>query len=407
MSDRLSAFRHKGFAAFWMANILTGLALQMQTVAIGWQVYDLTRDPFNLGLVGLTQFMPALLLVLVTGSAADRYSRRMILALAAAVKAICAGLFLLLALRGAADVWPMFAILVLFGAARAFHNPARQSFLPNIVGAEDLSSAIALTTTSNQAAIIIGPLLGGLLYGLAPGAAYGSTACFLLIAVVLYLTVPSAGRAIGAQSKSWATLLGGIAYIRRTPVVLGAISLDLFAVLLGGATALLPVFARDILDVGPTGLGLLRSATAMGAIAVGVLLVIRPIQDRAGWIMIATVVLFGLATAVFAFSTTLWLSVVALFVMGGADMVSVNIRQILVQLWTPDDLRGRVTSVNAVFIGASNEVGGFRAGTMAALIGPVGAVGIGAAGILAVTALWVRLFPQLRDVRELNIERAR
>lgn len=400
--DRFAVFRHAGFLRYWIALILTGFAFQMQTVAIGWQVYDLTRNPLDLGLVGLSQFAPALLLVLVTGAVADRYSRRRILGTCLLVQSLCAAGFMLLSRAELSGAVPIFALLVVFGAARAFYNPARQAIVPNLVPASDLPRAIALNMTGAQVATICGPVAGGLLYGISPMAAYGATLVFLLASGVLILSVPKPAQRTTKGHTTWATISGGFRYIWSEKVVLGAISLDLFAVLLGGAAALLPVYARDILEVGPVGLGLLRSATAVGAIAVGALLIARPVTDHAGRIMFASVIAFGAFTLVFALSETLWITLVALVCMGAADMVSVNIRGTLIQIWTPDELRGRVNAVNQVFIGASNEVGGFRAGTMAALIGPVAAVSVGALGTLAVAGFWMRSFPELRRIRALS-----
>jgi MFS family permease len=401
-TDRFALFRHAGYLRYWIALILTGFAFQMQTVAIGWQVYDLTRNPLDLGLVGLSQFLPALLLVLVTGAVADRYPRRRILGVCLIVQAICAAGFVWLSNAGLTGAWPIFGLLVVFGGARAFYNPARQAIVPNLVPAEDLPRAIALNMTSGQVATICGPVAGGLLYGIAPSAAYGATLAFLLASGVLVLGIPKPAQRRPAAYTNWSVISGGFRYIWSEKVVLGAISLDLFAVLLGGAMALLPVYARDILEVGPAGLGMLRSASAVGAICVGAFLIARPVRDHAGRIMFAAVIAFGLFTLVFSLSQTLWISVAALVCMGAADMLSVNIRGTLVQIWTPDDLRGRVNAVNQVFIGASNEVGGFRAGTMAALIGPVAAVAVGALGTLAVAGLWMRAFPQLRRIRSLT-----
>lgn len=402
LPGRAAVFRHGGFLRYWIAMILTGFALQMQTVAVGWQVYDLTRDPFDLGLVGLSQFAPALALVLVTGAVADRFSRRRILGLCLSVQAACATGLLLIALKGGGSALPIFGLLIVFGAARAFYNPARQAIVPNLVPPEELARAIAVASTGSQIATICGPVAGGLLYGVAPAAAYGGTLTFLLAAAALFVSIPQPEQRRAAKGMSWQAISAGVRYIWSEKVVLGAISLDLFAVLLGGATALLPVYARDVLEVGPTGLGFLRSAQAVGAIAVGGWLIARPVSDNAGKVMFASVMGFALFTLVFALSETVWISVVALALMGGADMISVNIRGNLIQLWTPDELRGRVNAVNQVFIGASNELGGFRAGTMAAAIGPVAAVTVGAVGTLAVAGAWMKLFPALRRIRSLS-----
>jgi MFS family permease len=399
---RWVAFRHRGFPAYWISLLLVGFAVQIQTVAVGWQIYDLTRDPFDLGLVGLSQFAPALLLVLVTGTVADRFSRRGIMVACLIVESLVACGLILFAYHASpgAATWPVFAIILVFGTARAFYNPARQSLAPNLVPPEHLSNALLASSTANQTAAICGPVAGGLLYGISPGLPYAVTLVLLLMSAGLVVTIPRQPRRIAAAgARTWATLSAGFRYIWAAKPVLGAISLDLFAVLMGGAMAMLPVYARDVLAIGPTGLGLLRSAPAIGAIAVGFWLMARPIRRHAGAIMFLSVAAFGLSTLVFALSTTLWLSVLALLLAGAFDMVSVNLRSVLVQLWTPDDLRGRVNSVNQVFIGASNELGAFRAGTMATLIGPVAAVAIGGATTIAVAGLWARWFPDLRRVQ--------
>jgi MFS family permease len=332
---------------------------------------------------------------------ADRYSRRVILGICLALMAACAAALLLLTMSGFSVVWPVFVVLAVFGATRAFYNPARQAIVPNLVPKADLPRAIAVISTGQQVATICGPAVGGLLFALAPEAAYGATLAALLVSAVLFLSIPQPSQIKSGKAVNWETLNAGFRYIWSEKVVLGAISLDLFAVLLGGAVALLPVYAADILQVGPTGLGFLRAAQAIGAIAMGAWLVFRPVRDHAGQTMLITVLVFGLLTLIFALSETLWLSVVALMGMGAADMISVNIRSSLVQIWTPDDLRGRVNAVNQVFIGASNEVGGFRAGTMAVLIGPVAAVAVGAVGTVAVAGAWAVLFPDMRRIRSL------
>lgn len=402
-AGRFAAFSNRGFLAYWAAIMLTGFAVQIQTVSVGWYVYDLTRNPFDLGLVGLSQFLPALLLVVVTGSVADRFSRRGIMAVCLVAMAGVAMTLLLVTSHGYTEVWPVFASVSLYGVARAFYNPARQSLIPNLVPSQHLPTAIAANSTGNQMATICGPAVGGLLYAIRPELAYGAAAIFVLLAALLVaFAIPRQGRRPGKLAPGWGTLSAGFNYIWSNKLVLGAISLDLFAVLFGGAIALLPVYARDILAVGPAGLGLLRSGPAIGAIAVSTLLMIRPIRNHAGLIMFLAVGGFSIATMVFALSTMLWLSVAMLILVGAFDMVSVNLRSILVQLSTPDELRGRVNAVNQVFIGASNEVGAFRAGSMAILVGPVAAVALGGAATLAVAVLWSRLFPGLRHVRQLR-----
>ncbi|WP_026871503.1 MFS transporter [Inquilinus limosus] len=397
-----SVFRHRGFACYWTAKLIATFAVQFVSVAVGWQVYDLTRDPFDLGLVGLVQFLPSLALVLVTGAAADRYNRRMIMAVCIVGEILCALALLALTIGGDHRVWPIFAVLAALGVARAFLNPAAQSLLPNLVPAADLSTAIAWNSSSWQIGTITGPVIGGLLYGLAPEVPYASAAVLMAASVVLVALIPKPAQKTVPEPASWDSLGAGFRYIWGEKVVLGAISLDLFAVLLGGATALLPAYARDILDVGPWGLGLLRAGPGIGALVVAIWLARRPIEDRAGLILFVCVAGFGAFTCVFGASTLPWLSILALILMGAFDMASVYVRETLIQLWTPDSLRGRVNAVNMVFVGASNEVGEFRAGLSAALIGVVPAVVVGGLGTMAVAALWSAWFPQLRRIRHLN-----
>jgi len=397
-----SAFRHRGFRFYWSARFLAAFSIQIVSVAVGWQIYDQTRDPLLLGLAGLVQFAPSLALVLVTGAAADRLSRRRIMAACIAAEAACALVLLALTLGAAGAVWPMFAILSVFGVARAFFSPAMQSLLANLVPRDAFANAVAWNSSSWQTATILGPVAGGLLYGLAPEAAYGTAATLFAAAATITMLIPKPDQRTSLKPASWNTLLAGFSYISGQPIVLGAISLDLFAVVLGGATALLPVFARDLLEVGPWGLGLLRSAPGIGAVAMGLWLIRKPIRDHAGLVMFGAVIVFGLATVTFGTSTVTWLSIAALVVMGAADMVSVTVRATLIQLRTPDEVRGRVNAVNTLFIGASNELGEFRAGTMAALIGTVPAVIVGGVGTILVAGLWSRWFPELREARRLD-----
>ena len=401
-SDHWGAFRHRGFLLFWLSRLSATFAAQILSVAIGWQIYDLTRDPFDLGLVGLVQFAPALLLVLVTGTVSDRYNRRRIVAICLFVEAACGLAFLGLTVSGRISPGWIFAILAVFGTARAFVNPAASSLIPNLVPERDLAGAIAISSSAWQTAIIVGPVVGGLLYGVAAAAPYGSGVALLAIAAILVLFVPQPRQKTTPEPPNWSSVVAGFRYVWNEKIVLGAISLDLFAVLLGGATALLPAYARDILHTGPWGLGLLRAAPGIGAIAVALTLAARPVRDRAGVTMFVTVGLFGAFTLVFGVSTAVWLSVAALALAGAADMISVYIRETLIQLWTPDAVRGRVNAVNAVFVGASNELGEFRAGTVAALIGVVPAVVIGGIGTLAVAGLWAWAFPMLRQARRLD-----
>jgi len=397
-----SVFRHRGFACYWTARLIATFAVQFVSVAVGWQVYDLTRDPFDLGLVGLVQFLPSLALVLVTGAAADRFNRRAIMAICIGAEILCTLALLALTLGADHRVWPIFAVLAGFGIARAFLGPAVQSLLPNLVPASELSTAIAWNSSSWQIATISGPVIGGLLYGLAPEVPYACAAVLMAASVALVALIPKPAQKTVPEPASWETLGAGFRYIWGEKVVLGAISLDLFAVLLGGATALLPAYARDILDVGPWGLGLLRAGPGIGALVTAIWLARRPIADGAGLIMFACVAGFGLFTCVFGASKLPWLSIVALALMGAFDMVSVYVRETLIQVWTPDALRGRVNAVNMVFVGASNELGEFRSGISASLIGVVPAVVVGGLGTMAVAALWAAWFPQLRRIRHLN-----
>jgi MFS family permease len=391
-TERWAAFQNTAFLKYWLARLFGGFAAQIQTVAVGWQVYDITRDPLDLGYVGLSQFLPALALVLVTGAVADRFKRRTIMAVCLGLEALCAAALLYFSAAGMKEVWLIFLILAGFGTARAFYGPAQQSLLPNIVPPELLPNAIALSSTGWQLSTLVGPVAGGLLYGISPEAAYIVATLLLLGAAVLVLLIPRPAQRSMSEPPTWETVVAGFKYIWHEKIVLGAISLDLFAVLLGGATALMPVYARDILEVGPWGLGLLRAGPAFGAIAVALYLTTHTIQDHAGRLMFLFVAVFGLATVVFGISTLVWVSVIALAVMGAADMVSVYIRETLIQLWTPDAVRGRVNAVNMVFIGASNELGEFRAGVSAALIGAVPAVVFGGVGTVAVAVLWYRWF---------------
>ncbi len=392
----LGALRHRGFALFLSARSLATLAVQMQSVAVGWQVYDLTGDPLDLGLVGLAQFLPFILLILIAGHVADRFSRRAILALCYAVEVLCAGLLLWFTVSGAQVVWPVFGVLVLFGSARAFAMPTAQALTPNLVPRESFGNAVALHSTFGHGATIVGPVLGGLLYLVGPEVVYSVVMAILLISVGLMLAVRVPATVRTFAPATWSSLLDGLRFVRSRPVVLGAISLDLFAVLFGGARALLPAFASDILHTGPDGLGLLRTAPAVGAAAIAVVMTIRPIRRRVGAWMFGGVALFAVSTIGFGLSTQIELAVAALILLGAGDMVSVYIRHVLVQLETPDEIRGRVSAVNAVFIGASNELGEFESGVTAAWWGLVPAILVGGGATLLVTGLWMRWFPSLR-----------
>lgn len=402
LDQRYAAFRHAAFLRYWVSRFLASFAAQVMSVAVGWQIYDLTRDPFDLGLVGIIQFLPSLLLVLVTGTAADRFGRRLIMGTSSLVEAACAIALLAFALHGPTGPGPVFAVLAVFGVARAFFSPASGALVANLVPQEDFANAVAWNSSAWQLATIVGPVAGGLLYGLGAETAYCTAALLMAAGGLLVFSIPKPAQRSSVDKPTLATLFAGFGYIRRERIVLGAISLDLFAVLLSGATALLPVYARDILELGPWGLGLLRAAPSFGAIFVALWLAAHPIRDRAGLLMLGAVVVFGTFTCVFGLSTTGWLSIVALALLGAADMVSVYVRETLIQLWTPDELRGRVNAVNMVFVGASNELGEFRAGMMASAIGTVPAVVFGGVGAVGVALLWAALFPEMRKVRHVS-----
>jgi len=402
MSNRFAAFRHPSYNRYFLSRFLTSFSVQIVSVAVAWQMYDVTRNPALLGWIGLVQFLPALLLVLVTGNAADRLGRRLVMGSAALVMMSCAALILWRVLSGAFEPMLILGLLTLFGTARAFYGPAATSLAVNLVPREDFPNAVSWVTTSWQMATIAGPVIGSLLYGLAPGAAYGTATGLFILAAGLIFSIPAPDQQILREPPTLSSLFGGFGYIWKEKVVLGAISLDLFAVLLGGAVALMPVYARDILDVGELGLGLLRAAPGVGAILAIGLITAWPVRDHAGWILLVSVALFGLATAVFGASTLAWLSILALICVGGFDMVSVYVREIILQLWTPDEVRGRVSAVNSIFLGASNQLGETRAGFMAAFAGPVVTVvggGFAAIGVVAASAV---IFPELRRIRTLE-----
>jgi len=400
--------RHRPFRLFWLARVSATMALQMQVVAIGWQIYAMTGSPLDLGLVGLAQFVPAFLLMLVAGHVADRYDRTVILRLCQIFEGAGAALLALGTAAGWLNREWIFFIAVLIGTARAFEMPSLQALLPLIVPARLLPKAVAGSASANQTATIAGPAIGGLLFALNPILVYATCAMLFLAAsfMIALLSAQNAYRpaklSANREKISFEVLFAGIAFIRNKPAILGAISLDLFAVLLGGATALLPIYAKDILQTGPLGLGLLRAAPAIGALLMAVALARWSLSKNAGRKMFAGVAIFGIATIVFALSTSFALSLAALVVLGAADMVSVVVRQTLVQMRTPDNMRGRVTAVNALFIGTSNQLGEFRAGVMAQFTGALFSVLIGGLGTLAVVALWMKLFPSLLKVDDLG-----
>lgn len=400
--DRFAAFRHSSYTRFFFARFLLSFSQQIVSVAVGWQMYDQTGKAIYLGLIGLVQFLPSLLLILVTGSVADRHNRRAIAALCSLVSALCTLALLVMTATETFAPWPVFGVLLIFGIERAFMSPAVQSLAPNLVPEHALSNAIAWNSSSWQLAAITGPVIGGLLYGISATTAYTVAVVFSILGAALLYMIPKPEQKTTGEAKSWAMILGGFSFIRAEKVVLGAISLDLFAVLLGGATALMPIFARDILTLGPWGLGLLRAAPGLGAIVMAIFLAAYPLKHRAGLYMFIGVALFGVGTIIFGVSTNTEVSIAALALMGVADMISVYVRESLIALWTPDHLRGRVNAVNMVFVGASNELGEFRAGTMASIFGAVPAVVIGGVGTLVVAALWASSFPKLRRIDTLD-----
>lgn len=391
----LSLFAHRAYVQLWLARLFGVAAQQMLMVAIGWQMYDLTGSAWDLGLVGLLQFAPALLLTLPAGHVADRHHRGRIVALCMAVQFAVALLLALAGPGGYASRGLLLVTSVVLGGVRAFQMPAQQALIPLLVPAALLPRALAFGSAGLQGAVIVGPALGGLIYAAGASATYGSCAALFGIGGALCLALRYAHVRPPHEPATLATLLAGVRFVWQRPVVLGAISLDLFAVLFGGATALLPIFAKDILQTGPLGLGLLRSAPAVGALTMSIVLTRWPVRRRTGPKLLGAVAVYGLATLAFGLSTHVLPALLALAVTGAADMVSVVIRQTLVQLETPDAMRGRVSAVNSVFIGASNQLGEFESGATAALLGPVGSVLLGGAGTLLVAALWVRLFPAL------------
>jgi len=380
---------------FWYSRLASTSANQMLMVAVGWQMYDLTGSAWNLGLVGLLQFLPALLLVLVAGHVVDHFDRARIAALCMLAQVMIALVLMIATQLHWAQRDLLFVVSVLLGVVKAFQMPAQQALAPALVPPEVLPRALAFSSMGSQAAIVAGPALGGFVYVGGAQAVYAVCAALFALAGGLVQGVRYDHAPAASREMNLATLMAGVHFVRHRPVVLGAISLDLFAVLLGGATALLPIFAKDILHTGPWGLGLLRAAPAAGAFTLSLLLTRWPITRRAGHVLLGAVALYGAATLVFGISTSFALSMAALVVAGAADMVSVVIRQSLVQLDTPEDMRGRVSAVNSVFIGASNQLGEFESGATASLLGPVGSVLLGGLGTLMVAGLWMRLFRPL------------
>ncbi|HZE27179.1 MAG TPA: MFS transporter [Terriglobales bacterium] len=397
-------FAYPDFTRYQVARFFIVTALEMQSVAVGWQVYEITHRALDLGLVGLAQFLPGVLLFLVAGHAADRRDRRWLLLICYFGFILCSGLLLAITLRDMRSVHLIYGVLLLLGIVRCFNWPASRALLPQLVPVEYFSKAVAWNASTLQAAFILGPSVGGVLYAIfrGPSVVYGASLIASLIALAATLRIHSKSQARPAEEMSLITVLAGFRYVWREKVVLGSISLDMFAVLLGGAVALLPVYASEILKTGPWGLGLLRSAPGVGAAMMALFLAHRPIGGRAGLIMLWSVAAFGLFTILFGISRSLVLSLVALLLVGATDMVSVIIRATLVQIATPDEMRGRVNAVDMLFIGASNELGEFESGLTAHWFGTVPAVVLGGVGTLVVIALWAWLFPDLRNADQLH-----
>lgn len=395
-------FSFRAFRFFLAMRLPAALAVQMQSVAIGWQVYDITHKPLSLGLVGLAQFLPIFGFSLIAGHVADLFDRRRILTICLVLQLLTSLLLLAIVISADRNVWQIYGVLVLFGTARAFSAPVTQSILPNLVPAELLGRAFAWNSSSFQAMTIVGPALGGLAYAVGPKVVYGTSSVLFLLSVAAATAIHRPVKTIERRRLDWDTLLAGIRFIAERPPIFGAISLDLFAVLFGGATALLPVYAHDILLIGPFGLGFLRSAPALGAVMVGLFLTHRSLGGNAGRTMFLGVALFGISTIIFGLSRNFLISLAALFILGAADMVSVFVRQNLIQRTTPDSMRGRVNAISFLFIGASNELGEMESGVTAAWLGTVEAVVLGGVGTIVVMALWLWRFPELRRVNRLE-----
>ena len=398
------AFTYPDFTIYQIARFCIVVALEMQSVAVAWQVYEITHRPLDLGLVGLAQFLPGLAFFLVAGHAVDRLDRRRLLMICYAGFAIASALLLALALRHTPSIYPIYGVVILLGTVRSFSFPTTRALLPQLVPEEHFSNAVAWNSSVFQAATILGPSVGGLLYALFRGASavYASSMVIALAAVASTVRIKAQTKARKREPTSLRSVLAGFGYIWRQKLVLGSISLDLFAVLLGGAVALLPVYAREILKTGPWGLGLLRSAPGVGAAVMAILLAHRPLKSRVGPTMLWCVAGFGVFTIIFGISHSLVLSLISLFFVGATDMVSVVIRAILVQLGTPDEMRGRVNAVDMLFIGASNQLGEFESGLTAHWFGTVPAVILGGVGTLVVIAIWAWIFPELRRAQQVR-----
>jgi MFS family permease len=397
--------RERDYTRLLASSIAYGFGREMVFVAVGWQVYNISRNPFHLGLVGLAEFLPLLLFALPAGAIADRLSRKLVLIGSLVADAAITGLLLVVSLSGARSLWPFLALSFASGCSAAVGNPSIRSMWPTLVPLQLLTRALALRSTVSQGTVVISPAIGGLLFAIDPELVYGTGVVLLLVAAAL--TVPIRPRTIEQApvelvGTRLGSLLAGLRFVRRTPVLLGAISLDLVAVLFGGAVALLPLFARDVLEVGPVGLGVLRSAPAVGALCAGIMLTRRPLRGTVGRKLLTVVAIFGVCMVVFGLSHSFPLSFAALAVSGFADMISMNIRSMITALATPDALRGRVNAVEMVFISASNELGAFESGAAAALVGAVPAVVIGGSLTILAALLWPRLFPDMAGIDRLE-----
>jgi MFS family permease len=391
------------FAKFWVSRILSSTSFQMLSVAIGWQMYELTQDAFSLGMVGLAQFIPMLLLTLFVGQIADRYDRRRIVYLSLVIEALTAVFLLIGSINGWLGREEILLAAALIGACRAFEGPTANALLPQIVSRYVLPRAVSMSTTAIQTALILGPSIGGLLLGFGASLVYFVAAVALMLsALFTYIVKVKQVKNRKGATVSLRSFFSGLEYVRSKPIIFGAISLDLFVVLLGGATALMPIFAQDILQTGPWGLGLLRAAPAVGAIIVSAVLAFYPLEKSVGKTLFGAIAVYGVATMVFALSSNLALSLLALMVIGGSDVISMVIRSSLVQLQTPDELRGRVNAVNSLFTGTSFQLGEFESGVLAGFVGAVPAVLIGGIGSILVAGLWMVMFPSIRKLESLT-----
>jgi len=402
VKERESVLRHPGYLNFAASRVFSSLSFQAVAIAMGWMIYEQTHSAFALALVGFCQFLPMAVLTFVVGHVADRFDRRRIGLACQLVEAITSLVLAIATWQQWLSPVGMLVAVTIMGAVVAFERPTMAALLPNIVPASMLQKAIATSTSMMQTALIIGPSLGGLLYGVSPVAPFAMSAVLFAVASFNVISIRMEWTPSKREPVTLSSVFAGVSFIRSRPVMLGTISLDLFAVLLGGATALLPMFASDILHAGPWGLGMLRAAPAIGALAMSIVLARRPLTSDVGRKMLLAVAVFGVATIVFSLSTNIALSVLALLVIGASDTVSVVVRSSLVQLLTPDEMRGRVNAVNSLFIGTSNQLGEFESGMLAGVVGPVAAGIVGGVGTIAVVLLWTRLFPDLLKVKTLQ-----